>query len=52
VAQSEGYPGSETQWLASLKGTDGQPYGNMDGGKADSMYGGINSILGGNAGSF
>jgi hypothetical protein len=35
-----------------LQGADGQPYGNIDGGKANSVYGGISPLVGGNAGSF
>lgn len=33
-------------------GEDGQPYGNIDGGKANSNYGGIPLIYGGDSGSF
>jgi hypothetical protein len=35
-----------------LQGEDGQPYGNIDGGKSSSMYGGISPLVGGNASSF
>ena len=31
------------------QGPAGDPYGNFDGGKSDSVYGGISPILGGNA---
>jgi hypothetical protein len=34
-------------WDASIN-----TYGNMDGGKADSLYGGISPVVGGSAGSF
>jgi hypothetical protein len=33
-------------------GADGAPYGNIDGGKSNSVYGGISPLLGGNASSF
>jgi hypothetical protein len=49
VAQLAGFTGTEAQWLESLKGA---PYGNIDGGKSNSMYGGISPLLGGNASSF
>jgi hypothetical protein len=48
----DGFQGTEAEWLESLRGEDGQPYGNVDGGKAGSMYGGISPLVGGNAGSF
>jgi hypothetical protein len=48
----EGFVGTEAEWLESLKGEDGQPYGNIDGGKANSVYGGISPLVGGNASSF
>ena len=34
------------------KGDKGDPYGNIDGGKANSNYGGIPMIFGGNAEDF
>jgi hypothetical protein len=55
VAQIEGFTGTEEEWLESLvgpagpAGEDGAPYGNLDGGKANSVYGGISPIVGGNA---
>jgi hypothetical protein len=52
VAQIEGFTGTEEQWLESLIGPAGQPYGNIDGGKANSFYGGISPLVGGNASSF
>ena len=36
-----------------IEGPKGDPYGNIDGGKADSVYGGtLTAIQGGNAGSY
>ena len=59
LALENGFVGTEAQWLASLvgpdgaDGQDGQPYGNIDGGKANSSYGGATTLIqGGNAGSF
>ena len=64
VAVLNGFVGTETQWLASLEGPQGPtgpqgpqgeagaPYGNIDGGKANSVYGGISPLVGGNASSF
>ena len=49
VAQSNGFTGTESEWLASLVG---ESLGYADGGKADSVYGGINPLVGGNASSF
>jgi hypothetical protein len=52
VAQIEGFTGTEAEWLESLVGLPGQDgalYGNLDGGKANSIYGGISPLLGGNA---
>lgn len=37
------------QGIQGPAGEDGQPYGNIDGGKANSNYGGISPIYGGNA---
>jgi hypothetical protein len=52
IAQFEGFTGTEAEWLESLKGQDGEPYGNIDGGKANSVYGGISPLVGGSASSF
>jgi hypothetical protein len=37
---------------AGEDGEDGQMYGNFDGGDADSVYGGIAPVNGGDSGSF
>ena len=65
IAVDNGFVGTESQWLASLQGEDGvigadgsdgedgAPYGNIDGGKANTNFGGtITVVQGGNAGSF
>jgi hypothetical protein len=58
IAVDNGFIGTEEEWLASLVGApgsdgeDGAPYGNIDGGKANTNYGGITPLQGGNAGSF
>jgi len=62
IAVENGFVGTEEAWLASLQGedgvigsdgADGAPYGNIDGGKADTNFGGtITVVQGGNAGSF
>lgn len=46
VAVQEGFNGTKKEWLESIKG---ELYGNIDGGKANSNYGGIPVIFGGNA---
>lgn len=33
-------------------GAEGTAYGNIDGGRANTIYGGVSPLLGGNAGSF
>jgi hypothetical protein len=43
----EGFSGTETEWLDSLKGADGEPYGNIDGGSPTSIYGGTMTLNGG-----
>jgi hypothetical protein len=62
IAVENGFTGTESQWLASLvgaegaagsDGADGAPYGNIDGGKANTNFGGtITVVQGGSAGSF
>ena len=47
IAVQNGFNGTEQQWLESIK-----PAYNIDGGKANSNYGGIQMIFGGNAGAF
>jgi hypothetical protein len=47
VAQLDGFTGTESEWLATLVGPAGAPYGNIDGGIPSSIYGGIPSIDGG-----
>lgn len=61
IAVDNGFSGTEQQWLDSLvgadgadgtAGADGAPYGNIDGGLPDSVYGGLSSIDGGTVDSF
>jgi hypothetical protein len=53
IAVENGFTGTEAEWLASLVGADGAPYGNIDGGKANTNFGGtITVVQGGSAGSF
>jgi hypothetical protein len=62
IAVENGFVGTEEAWLESLvgedgapgsDGADGAPYGNIDGGKANTNFGGtITVVQGGNAGSF
>jgi hypothetical protein len=50
IAVDNGFVGTEAEWLTSLEGA---PYGNIDGGKANTNFGGtITVVQGGNAGSF
>jgi hypothetical protein len=49
VAQTNGFTGTESQWLDSLVG---ESVGYADGGRADSVYGGVNPLVGGNASTF
>lgn len=52
IAVDNGFIGTEQQWLASLVGAAGAPYGNIDGGLPDSVYGGLLAIDGGTVDSF
>lgn len=58
IAVDNGFVGTEQQWLASLTGATGPagaagaPYGNIDGGQPDSVYGGLLTIDGGTVDSF
>jgi hypothetical protein len=50
VAQLDGFQGTQSQWLDSLVGPQGQagePYGNIDGGIPSSIYGGTMTLDGG-----
>jgi hypothetical protein len=50
IAVENGFVGTEAEWLTSLEGA---PYGNIDGGKANTNFGGtITVVQGGSAGSF
>lgn len=49
IAVRNGFEGTEEEWLESLKGEDGEGIGNLDGGNASSVYGGVEPIDGGGA---